>query len=78
MSIYQQLTESQNLPKNKHTYILSGEHYTSAEKLSGTLFYPKREGSDLKSIFIPISFMSRPTAGVLPLCLDTKDTPAWL
>lgn len=22
--------------------------------------------------------ISRPTAGVLPLCLDTKDTPAWL
>ena len=45
-------------------------------------------GSEWKSIFICLSFMltdhkcfgpiPRATAGALPLCLDTKDTPARL
>lgn len=59
---------------------------TPAENLKAFLFSQWREGSSWKSIFVsrfvcvvwPQMFepLCRPTAGVLPPSLDTKDTPA--
>lgn len=61
------------------------EHNTS-RKAKGLFFSQRREGSSWKSIFVSrficvvwpqmLEPLCRPTAGVLPPCLDTKDTPA--